>query len=419
MSTMTFILSVSVLLQLIAVVLAIRLVRISGRFAAGMILALAFFAQLVRRSYTLYSYLSGDLAYPPDLVSESIGLLISLLVVIGISMIAPLIRSMRNVVAERQRADEELQENTDKLRITIDEAPICIAMVGLDQSFLKCNKAFCDFLNYSEEELMRKTIAEITFPEDMEVGRADMRAIVAGEKKKSEVQKRYVRKDGAVVWGEVSINLIRNSQGQPMYFLPVILDITERKMAEEALQAEKMNLDAIFESSPVAMMVLDETTNIVSANAAMAVLAGCSMSDIAHHRPGNALRCIHSTKDPRGCGYSAGCHICPARNVIEALLASGGNMQGAELALELVRNGAPQKVWLKLGAEPILMNGRRHLCVAMEDITERKRMEDKQALVSQRTQVLLELNQMAEATLKELTDFVLEEAVRLTQSKIG
>jgi PAS domain S-box-containing protein len=160
-------------------------------------------------------------------------------------------------------------------------------------------------------------------------------------------------------------------------------DICERKRAESqkeaafaALQVETANRDAIFESSPVAMFVLDETTRIVRVNKAAVVLTAGSAADVLQHRPGNALRCVHSAKNPRGCGYSTECPLCPARNGIEALLASGGTIHGAELMLELIRNGDPQKVWMRIGAEPVSLNGRRHLCVSMEDLSERKRAEE-------------------------------------------
>ena len=152
--------------------------------------------------------------------------------------------------------------------------------------------------------------------------------------------------------------------------------LIERKRSHAALQTETANLEAVFESSPVAMMVLDSTTNIVKANAAAVALCGGSESEVLQHRPGNALRCVHSSRDPRGCGYSPACKLCAVRNGIEALLDRGGSMHGAELALELVRDDQPRTVWLRVGAEPLVMNGRRHLCVALEDFSERKRADE-------------------------------------------
>jgi PAS domain S-box-containing protein len=206
---------------------------------------------------------------------------------------------------------------------------------------------------------------------------ADLRSIVAGEKTSSRVEKRYVRKDGTVVWGAVSINLVRNGQGQPLHFMPFILDMTERKMADEALRVEKANLYAVFESSPVAMFVVDETTNIVMTNRAFTVMCGGSESEILQHRPGNALRCVHSHKDPRGCGYSKECKSCNVRNGVEGLIANGGSLHGAELELELTRDEVPGRFWMSIGVEPVIMDGCRRWCIAMDDVTERRRAEEK------------------------------------------
>ncbi len=134
------------------------------------------------------------------------------------------------------------EESAASWRLIVHEAPVCIAKVGLDKRFLSSNKEFQVFLGYSEEELCQRTISEITHPEDVNLGMAEIMAIVKGVMKTSRVTKRYVRKDGAVVWGEVSINLIRNDAGQPLYLLAFILDVSERKRSEELalLNAERM-----------------------------------------------------------------------------------------------------------------------------------------------------------------------------------
>ena len=151
-----------------------------------------------------------------------------------------------------------------------------------------------------------------------------------------------------------------------------ILAASFNSLAEEASRREMVNAEAVFESSPVAMLIIDEKTNIVMANLAAIALCGVGESDILQHRPGNALRCVHSSKDPRGCGYSNDCKLCNVRNGVEALITNGGSMHGAEVELQLIRNGEPQKTWLNVGVEPLLMRGLRHWTIAMEDITERK-----------------------------------------------
>jgi|GEM_PF-3234817 len=152
-------------------------------------------------------------------------------------------------------------------------------------------------------------------------------------------------------------------------------DIAGRKKAEEALQTEMKNFYAVFESSPVAMIVIDEKTNIILANHAAITLSGGSESDILQHQPGNALRCVHRSEDPRGCGYSADCELCKLRNGIEGLITNGGNLDGHEVEMEMYQGEESQKVWLNIGVEPLLINGSTHWSVAMSNITDRKQFE--------------------------------------------
>lgn len=152
--------------------------------------------------------------------------------------------------------------------------------------------------------------------------------------------------------------------------------LTENKFANDQLQVQMRNLDAVFESSPIAMFVIDDTTNIVMTNLAFTVMCGGSESDILQHRPGNALRCVHSHTDPRGCGYASACKFCNVRNGVEGLIAKGGSLHGAELELELTRNGEPGKYWMNIGVEPFIMNGLGHWCIAMDDVTQRKKAEE-------------------------------------------
>lgn len=139
----------------------------------------------------------------------------------------------------------------------------------------------------------------------------------------------------------------------------------------DALRMEKATLDALFDSSPLALFVVDSGTNIVRANLAAETLTGSTASEMLHQRPGVALRCVHNTEDPRGCGYSHFCQLCPTRNGIERLIMSGGSMHGIEIPMTLIRDGTPQQVYLRTGAEAVMIDGTRHLIIAMDDVTER------------------------------------------------
>ena len=105
----------------------------------------------------------------------------------------------------------------------------------------------------------------------------------------------------------------------------------ELRSANNTFQRRIMNCEAIFKSSPVAMFIIDETTNIVMANLAAEKLCGGSEEEILQHRPGNALRCVHSVKDSRGCGYAVNCKTCELRNTINSLISRGIPTNNTEL----------------------------------------------------------------------------------------
>ena len=181
------------------------------------------------------------------------------------------------------------------------------------------------------------------------------------------------KKDGTVFPVEITARSFLQ-EGNPV-LLVACRDITERKRVEAELKAEKVNSESMFESSPIALFVLDDQCNIVRVNGRAVDMFGGKALAALQHRPGNALGCIHSSEDPRGCGYSPSCPLCPVRNGLQSLLSHGGEMQEVDLAMDLIRDGSPQKVWMEIGAKFIQINGRKHVCVAMVDITSRKRTE--------------------------------------------
>ncbi|WP_299523701.1 PAS domain S-box protein [uncultured Lutibacter sp.] len=145
-------------------------------------------------------------------------------------------------ITERKKSEEVLRISEAKFRGLFIQSHIGTAIVGLDKCFIKCNEAFCRFLGYSEEELIGKTIADFTYPEDKEIGMKELKMIVKGDIESTMVQKRYLRKDGVVVWGELTISIVQGEDTRPLYFLPIIQDITERHMAEQKLKESEASL---------------------------------------------------------------------------------------------------------------------------------------------------------------------------------
>ncbi len=149
-------------------------------------------------------------------------------------------------ITARKQAEEGLCQNEELFRRLFTHSPVGVVMVGADFRFQRCNETFCRFLGYRESELTGRTFLDVTFPEDRTVGAGEIQSILRNELDFAQFQKRYVRKDGKVVWGEVHVRMVRDQRGA--YFLTNVHDITERKQAEEALRRNERLYRSLFEN---------------------------------------------------------------------------------------------------------------------------------------------------------------------------
>jgi PAS domain S-box-containing protein len=186
-------------------------------------------------------------------------------------------------ITERKRAEEELKGSENKFRQTFDFSPVGIVMTGLDKSFIRCNNAFSRALGYLPDELIGKTFTEITHPDDRLIGITDMGAMLRGEIQSVSVQKRYLRKEGQIVWAEVLISLMRDTNGNPQYFLSIIQDITQRKKSEEALFESEDKFKYVFDHSVIGKSITLPTGEI-NVNKAFCEMTGYTSEELNNKR---------------------------------------------------------------------------------------------------------------------------------------
>ncbi|HET7273379.1 MAG TPA: PAS domain S-box protein, partial [Rubrobacter sp.] len=122
-------------------------------------------------------------------------------------------------VTERKRADEELKQSEERFRSTFENAPIGMSLVSLDNRYLQVNQAFCEMLGYSDKELISRRTGDVTHPDDQGITTTRTRALLEGEINRDLVQKRYICADGSVVLALSSVSMVRDSRGDPAYFI--------------------------------------------------------------------------------------------------------------------------------------------------------------------------------------------------------
>jgi PAS domain S-box-containing protein len=135
--------------------------------------------------------------------------------------------------------EELLRESEQRFRGAFEHAALGMAIVGTDGRYLRVNSTLCNLVGYSEEQLLATSVQAITHPADRAADRDLVAQQLAGVMSWFHVEKRYLHRDGRVVWADVSSSLVRHTNGEPLYGVGLIQDITARKEAESALQRAK------------------------------------------------------------------------------------------------------------------------------------------------------------------------------------
>jgi two-component system phosphate regulon sensor histidine kinase PhoR len=158
---------------------------------------------------------------------------------------------------------EGASEGADLWRLTVQHSPIGMALVGVDGRPLMVNRALCDMLGYDEAQLARMGFQEFTHADDVDADVALFERSLAGEIDSYRLRKRFRHADGKIVWGDLSVALVRHANGEPQHFIAQLLDVTEQQEHQERLKAakadadhERQTLEAIFETVNVGLLLI-------------------------------------------------------------------------------------------------------------------------------------------------------------------
>src|SRR5581483_8862313 len=142
---------------------------------------------------------------------------------------------LMNDVTERRRAAEQLREREERFRQVFEQGPLGVAIVDLDWRLMEVNNAFCRMVGYTQDELLGKTFAEITHPDDRPKDAENAQRLTTGDIAYYTLEKRYVRRNGEAVWAILTATLVRDDGGKPLYYLAMIQDRSEQQRALQEL----------------------------------------------------------------------------------------------------------------------------------------------------------------------------------------
>ena len=184
-------------------------------------------------------------------------------------------------VTEERRLEAALRESEKRFRLAFEGAGIGMSLTDPQRPILlDVNPALCRLLGYTRDELLQKTFPEITHPDDVDFA-GDMAAkLIAGEVETYTIAKRYIRSDGRIVWTDFTANALRHPDGELIYIMGQVQDITAQRAAEAALRESEARFRSIFEGAGIGMALSIPEGTILVANPALERLLGYAPGEL-------------------------------------------------------------------------------------------------------------------------------------------
>lgn len=167
---------------------------------------------------------------------------------------------------ERIKAEENLRNSVEQFRQVFEKGPVGMMLVTLEGDIIKVNHAFCAMVGYSENELRKVTIDGITHPEDVGKDVERQAMLAAGEIASYRTEKRFLTHEGEVIWGLVTVSVVREVNGAALYGVRIVEDISARKRGEDELERSLSVLRATLEATTDAILVADDSRRVLNYN---------------------------------------------------------------------------------------------------------------------------------------------------------
>lgn len=166
-------------------------------------------------------------------------------------------QELQRQARERLGAEEALRESREQFSSVFQDAAIGMALVGIDGQWLQVNRALCDIVGYTEQELLATNFQAITHPDDLDADLAYVKQLLAGEIPTYHMEKRYIHKLGDIVWIQLNVSLVHDLEDRPIHFIAQIQNITDRHRVVAKLRESEARLQAILNNSPTLIFLKD------------------------------------------------------------------------------------------------------------------------------------------------------------------
>ncbi len=280
------------------------------------------------------------------------------------------LQAAQNAVIAEERASME------RFHAYFDHSIVGLAITSLEKGWIEVNDALCATLGYTRDELTRMTWTELTYPEDLATDLVQFNRMLAGEINSYALDKRFIHKDGHLVYTRLAVSHVRKPDGSLDYVVAMVEDITERKQSELALENGEKQLRFVLEGSELGFWDWDIAAGKVDRNAQWAEMLGYTHDEI-QRTPKQWTDFIHPDDRER------------AWNSINAVLEGRSNMHRLEYRM-FHKDGSVRWIYDQASVMQRDEDGKPlRMCGTHTDITEQKRKERRHALALDASKILV------------------------------
>lgn len=260
-------------------------------------------------------------------------------------------------ITQRKLSEQALKESEEKLRAIFDIANIGIGITDASGKYVMFNKWWSNYLGYDINELYELTSFEITHPDDREVSRTHFIEVVDGKRDSYSLEKRFIRKNGDVLWATLSVSPIKNAKGKVEYMVGMLNDITHKKRMENELRINEEKYRTLVENLNEIIYILDEKGVVTYISPNIKAVSGYNVNDVV----GKPFMSFVHPDDTEG-----------RLEQFQKVLA--GIIKPSEYRL-LTKTGNP--IWMRTNAKPLLKSGKpAGIQGVLTDITNIKLVEE-------------------------------------------
>ena len=246
-----------------------------------------------------------------------------------------------------------LRDSEELYRNYFEEGLIGMAIVSPEQGWIECNKRLCTMLGYSNEELERMTWADVTYPGDLDICTLEYDRLLTGEINEYNLDKRYIRKDGEILYVKLYVRGMYDSEGRMKHIIAHMQDITSQKVTEAALKESQENYKEIFNAANEAIFIHDfETGKILDVNQTMLDMYGFPYEEALHIGPDDT-----SSGEPMYCQSAALAWIEKSKNEGPQIFEWHAKRKNGEL------------FWVEVNLKTALIGNKKRIIAVVRDIT--------------------------------------------------